>query len=40
MTVEAILGIVFFVGLFVAWVIVPTQLRKRHIAVEEDKNAE
>ena len=39
MSVQAILAAVTFVGLFVAWVIIPTQLRKRHASTEEDETA-
>lgn len=36
MPVEAILAAVSFIGLFTAWVIIPSYLRKRHVASEED----
>lgn len=31
---EIILGSVAFVGLFLAWVVVPTILKKRHSSIE------
>ena len=36
MPVEAILAAVSFVGLFTAWVILPSRLQKRHAVREEN----
>jgi hypothetical protein len=36
MSVEAIAAVVSFVGLFFAWVIVPSVLRKHHTTKGED----
>jgi hypothetical protein len=36
---EVILGIVAFVVLFAAWVIVPTILKKRHAAKAEEESS-
>jgi hypothetical protein len=36
---EVILGIVAFVVLFAAWVIVPTILKKRHAAKVEEESS-
>lgn len=40
MPLEAILAAVSFVGLFTAWVILPSRLCKRHNAREEDDTCE
>ena len=40
MTIEAILAVASFIGLFGAWVILPSQLRKRHSSRERDKSPE
>ncbi len=37
MPVEAILAAVAFIGLFGAWVILPSRLRKRHAEKTEDE---
>jgi hypothetical protein len=36
---QVILGIVAFVVLFAAWVIVPTMLKKRHAAKAEEESS-
>lgn len=36
MPVEAILAAASFIGLFTAWVILPSRLQKRHLAKKED----
>ena len=33
---EMVFGIIAFVVLFAAWVVVPTVIKKRHAAVEEE----
>lgn len=35
---EAILAAVFFVGLFTAWVIAPTYIKKKHALRAEDED--
>ena len=35
MSTEAIIAIIAFVGLFVAWVILPNRIKKHHEAAEE-----
>ena len=35
---EAILAGVFFVGLFMAWVVAPTYIRRRHALKIEDED--
>ncbi|MEE8413999.1 MAG: hypothetical protein V3R96_05555 [Dehalococcoidales bacterium] len=40
MPLEAILAAVSFVGLFTAWVILPSHLKKRHLARENDDTPE
>lgn len=37
MPLQAILAAIVFVGLFVAWVIMPTQLKKRHAEKTENE---
>ena len=37
MSIEAILAAVTFVGLFVAWVVLPTRLKKRHSETENQE---
>lgn len=37
MPAEAIFAALAFVGLFVAWVIVPSRLHKRHTSVTEEE---
>ncbi len=33
---EMVFGIIAFVVLFAAWVVIPTVIKKRHAAVEEE----
>ncbi|GEM_PF-1884199 len=40
MPVEAILAAVSFVGLFTAWVILPSRLQKRNAAREQENTLE
>lgn len=40
MSIEAILAAVSFIGLFTAWVILPSRLHKRHAAREQNESLE